>query len=308
MRIPSYLLAFAAASSAALLSACGDSPATVVGGSQGSTGDGDDGSGGGGECEGDGEEECSCDGGDGEAGTGMRYCTGGYWTSCSCESSGAIVGDCKPGYYEGEFFGYYFSSYTGATSPIPVWALGGLEGKPGLYFTLNSDGEEPVPGQEFYDELTIQDGYVKGTADGLFPFEGKLTGKLDCRTLEFKATMTGGYAVLLNIPGVSTADFEGPVFGKYDVDTSSFPCQKGAKKFPKCDDDAPVLATAAVGDAVAGTKFPKPNWPSTWELKEKTTLMSPYPNIPLGGKGYWWAIWKSEGKVDTSTGGMTMTP
>lgn len=302
MRISSYLLGFLATSSAALLPGCGDAPPTVTGGTNDISGDGDDE---GGECKSETEAPCPCPDGQPD---GLKYCYEGKYLACSCdkdENGGSTVAgsDCKPGRYEGEFFGYYFSSYTGATSPIPVWALGGLDGKPGLAFTLNAKGDATVEaGSEFAEELEISDGYVKGTADGLFPFEGKLTGSLNCRTKEFKARLTGGYAVLIGIPGITTADFDGPVYGKYDIDSSSFPCQNGAKKFPKCDDDVPLRATAAVADAVAGTPYPNKKYPSTWELLEKTTLMSPYKDIPLGGKGYWSAQWVGEGSVNTSNG------
>lgn len=302
MRTSSYLLGFFATSFVALLPGCGDVPPTVSGGDDGISGDGDKGKGG--VCESETEEECPCPNGQPD---GLRYCYEGQWLSCSCdkdENGGSTVAgsDCKPGRYEGEFFGYYFSSYTGGFAPIPVWALGGLDGKPGLAFTLNANGAAPVEGQEFAEELEISDGYVKGTADGLFPFEGKLTGKLNCKTKEFRATLKGGYAVLIDVPGVTTADFEGPVFGKYDVKASAFPCQAGTKNFPKCDDPVELRATGVVADAVASTPYPNKKYPSTWELIEKTTLMSPFPNIPLGGKGYWSAQWIGDGHVDTNTG------
>ncbi len=301
MRTSPYLLGLLTTCVAAVTVGCGEDDPAIAGGN-GSISRGDDDSESG-ECRSETEAECDCPDGS----TGSKYCYNGSWLGCSCrgadgEGSGIAGADCKPGRYEGEFFGYYFSSYTGATFPIPVWALGGLDGKPGLAFTLNANGGGLVEGQEFAEELEISDGYVKGTADGLFPFEGKLTGKLNCKTKEFKATLKGGYAVLIGIPGVTTANFEGPVYGRYDTKTSAFPCQKGTKNFPKCDDPVELRATTAAGDVVAGTKFPNPDYPSTWELIEETTLTSPFPDIPLGGKGYWNAQWVGEGQIDTETG------
>src|SRR3954466_3837514 len=120
MRISSYLLGFLASSVTALASGCGDAPATVSGGNNDISGDGDDE--GGGVCESETEADCSCPDGQPE---GRKYCYAGEWLPCSCdkdENGGSTVAgsDCKPGRYEGEFFGYCFSSYTGATSPIPV--------------------------------------------------------------------------------------------------------------------------------------------------------------------------------------------
>ncbi|MFT3926537.1 MAG: hypothetical protein QM778_28590 [Myxococcales bacterium] len=152
----------------------------------------------------------------------------------------------------------------------------------------------------------ISDGYVKGTADGLFPFEGKLTGTLNCKTKEFHATLDGGYAVLFQgLGGLNEAKFKGPVLGVYDVKSGSFPCQKGNMKFPKCDLDAPVLATAVVTDIVAASAFPKPDNPSYWNLTETDISLPIFPSsIPQGhgGMGYWWAIWKGDGSVDPNTG------
>ena len=189
-------------------------------------------------------------------------------------------------------------------TPIPVWAFN-VSGMPGLAFTLNASGAAPVEGEEFAEELEISDGYVKGTADGLFPFEGKLTGKLDCKTKEFHATLDGGYALLFEGLGLNEAKFKGPVLGKYDVATKSFPCQTGNGKFPKCDLDAPVLATAVTSDVVAASAFPKPENPSYWDLTETDISLPIFPSIipqGHGGMGYWWAVWVGDGSVDPSTG------
>jgi hypothetical protein len=189
--------------------------------------------------------------------------------------------------------------------PIPVWAFN-ISGKPGLAFTLNASGEVSQAGDEFGGELEISDGYVKGTADGLFPFEGKLTGKLNCRTREFNATLDGGYALLLEgvFGGLNEAKFKGPVLGKYDVATKSFSCQTGNPKFPKCELDAPILATNVVSDIVGSSAFPKPENPSYWNLTETEISLPIFPSsIPQGhgGMGYWWAVWVGEDTADAGT-------
>jgi hypothetical protein len=237
---------------------------------------------------------------------GQRYCHQGAWQECGCFGDlgdEAPLSDCKPGRYGGVFFGYYFSSFTFGFAPIPVWAWN-LSGEPGLAFTLNASADVDVPeGTEFVPELEISDGYVKGTADGLFPFEGTLTGKLDCRTKRFEATLSGGYALLVDL-ALNTANFEGPVLGIYDSKTHSFPCQMGVSTYPDCEGSIELLATEAVADAVGGTPFPKPDFHSHWSLTEDTGLpASPlFPNIPFGGAGYWAAKWVGPGKVDPNTG------
>jgi hypothetical protein len=258
-----------------------------------------------GECEPETEGECECPDGT----ESLRYCyADAAWGKCDCGDDDAPVeqayfSDCKPGRYEGEFFGMYNSAFS--PFPIPVWAFN-FQGMPGLAFTLNATGAAPEPGQEFGGELEISDGYVKGTADGLFPFEGKLTGKLNCTTKVFTATLDGGYAVLFEgLGGINEAKFSGPVLGNYDVKTKSFPCQKGNGKFPKCELDAPVLATNAVTDVVAGNPFPNKDNPSYWDLTETDISLPIFPSsIPEGhgGMGYWWAVWKGEGSVDPNTG------
>jgi hypothetical protein len=262
----------------------------------------------GGVCEPGAEEPCGCPDGLPE---GLRYCYDGEWLACSCEppeEDGGVgpSSDCKPGRYEGEFWGYYFSSYTFGFAPIPVWAWN-LSGEPGLAFTLNAKEGEVEEGGEFGPELEISDGYVKGVADGAFPFEGKLTGKLNCRTREFKATLTGGYSILVQTgTGLNEANFEGPVLGTYEAGTSSFPCKIDAGKVvTKCTDSvefrsADIVLKAATGSA----KIPEDHFPSHWDLKEETTLpQSPlYPHLPYGGAGYWSAEWVGEGNVDPNTG------
>lgn len=206
------------------------------------------------ECEPGSYEACNCANADGTTRESTRACVGGYWHGCSCfdESTLDLDGDCLPGRYEGDFWGFYTSSFTFVGVPIPVFSLSATN-EPGLAFTLHSSGAVPEPGQEFVEQLEISDGYVKGTADGLFPFEGKLTGKLDCATKKFEAILDGGYCLIgcAGI-GVNQADFEGPVVGYYD---------SANKEFAK----------------------------STWSLVEETPLQGVV--FGFGGEGEWSAKW-----------------
>jgi hypothetical protein len=301
MRTP-YLLGSTLLALTVSLVGCADDPATTTNRLP-STGDGDEPEGG--ECTSETEEACECPDG---LPDGLRYCYEGSWGECSCDDGETkppvvMAGACKPGRYEGEFWGYYFSSFTFGWAPIPVWAWN-LSGAPGLAFTLNAVGEVVEPGAEFGGELEISDGYVKGTADGLFPFEGKLTGKLDCSTKRFEATLSGGYSILFDAV-LNTADFEGPVLGNYDVPTKSFPCRiDGSTAVPKCMDSPELRATEVATKAAWGEKFPEPHFTSHWQLTEMTGLpQSPiFPHLEYGGKGYWSAQWVGEGMVDTGTG------
>jgi hypothetical protein len=267
MHSSSYLLGLCAASGLFAAACASDEPAVsrgngnLSGDGDGTAGDGDKG----GSCTAETEEDCSCPDGQPD---GRRYCFEGHWLECSCldDSEDApldLTGDCRPGRYEGDFWGYYNSSFTVVGVPIPVFALSATAA-PGLAFTLNAVGEVVEPGAEFGGTLEISDGYVKGTADGLFPFEGKLTGKLDCKTKKFEATLKGGYCLIGCVGvGVNQADFEGPVVGYYNSDAHAF-----AK--------------------------------STWKLVEKTPLMGVL--IGFGGEGEWSATWKAAGSVDPNTG------
>jgi hypothetical protein len=117
------------------------------------------------------------------------------------------VGTCEPGDYTGTFIGAY-SSGEAFGAPIPVAALGTAD-RPGLAFTLAKSGNGEV--------LTISNGHVIGTADGLFPFEGDLSGSLDCKTRVFTATLKGHYTAV-----IGDHEFEGPVTGKYDKNAHTF--------------------------------------------------------------------------------------
>jgi len=184
---------------------------------------------------------CTCD-----ALKGSQYCTANGWSDCECQlPNGGTVrgnsstpsqdgastpagnlrsdihfewertpmteGSCEPGYYEGTFSGLYASNLTFVGVPIPVFSLG-TPGHPGLSFTLS---KKPGSGEE----LVIENGKMDGTADGLFPFRGSLTGSLNCETLEFQSILDGYYS--LGVDGVGMFKFKGPLIGKYDKATRS---------------------------------------------------------------------------------------
>jgi hypothetical protein len=202
---------------------------------------------------------CTCASPDGGPPTpSTQECFNGFWLICDCQTSSGdspTTGECRAGKYEGGFDGFYSSGYTFVGVPIPVFGLDAVG--PGLGFTLNAQqggGEIPT--------FTISDGYVRGTADGLFPFEGVLTGTLDCQTKTFTGTLTGGYCVGPCV-GVNEAKFSGPVHGTYDGTTFSF---------------------------TAGT----------WELTEEGGDQA--LAFEFGGSGAWNAAWVGEGSVDVDSG------
>ena len=218
-------------------------------------------------------QQCECPPTASDAGGpryGVQSCFSERWLECHCESSSsppvtAGGGACKAGRYEGTFMGTYTSGYTFIGVPIPIYSVD-LTGKPGLAFTLNQT--EMSIGEEF-SVLTISDGYVTGTADGLFPIEGVLTGTLDCETKKFTGTLRGGYCVGIcaGLTGVNEAEFEGPVVGYYDTDGFTFTS-------------------------------------GTWDLLEvegNSGVFGAY-----GGSGEWSAAWVGEGSVDLSTGETTV--
>jgi hypothetical protein len=257
------------------LTACG----TEAGGSAVSTGDGgstprlDSSTSFGaktGPCDAGTPEVCSC-AGDGGVKSGTQQCYLGNWLSCNCYQSNqnttplpvVLTGDCRPGRYEGGFSGIYTSPYTGIGFPIPVVALN--PAGPGLAFTLN--GQRSGSGE--FTELTISDGFVKGAADGLFPFDGVLAGTLDCTTKTFTGTLTGRYCVGPCL-GANEGQFVGPVTGNYD-----------------------------------GTNFTFTN--GTWDLLEAMGNKPLFADN-YGGNGEWSATWVGEGTVDLDSGVTTAGP
>ncbi|HEX6245635.1 MAG TPA: hypothetical protein VFZ61_32145, partial [Polyangiales bacterium] len=235
-------------SSLALLSwtGCGDEPEpVVVGGGGGVTQD--SGSPVNTGCPEISTESCNCPDGS----SGSRACSSGTWTSCNCGSPSVpvtTVGACKAGHYEGDFSGFYRSGFI-LGAPIPVFALD-ISLEPALKFTL----EEKVGGDAEFPTYVISDGYIKGTANGLFPFEAKLTGTLDCRTKTLTGQMDGGYSILLPL-GLNQGVFIGPVMGSYNSDDHSFTS-------------------------------------GTWDLEEDDSLGISVVGDP-GGEGTWTAKWVS---------------
>lgn len=168
-------------------------------------------------CQAGDSQACTCAGAGVE---GTRSCYQGQWTTCACTTASATTvqsddGDCLGGRYEGSFEGSYRSEFL-LGAGIPVFALN-LTGEPGLAFTL----EQTVDSSSEFPVYTVRDGYVKGTADGLFPFEGVLTGMLDCKTKKFTGQLDGGYSIVVPA-GLNEAKFVGPVEGDYDPVTHSF--------------------------------------------------------------------------------------
>ncbi|MET0283024.1 MAG: hypothetical protein ABW352_01080 [Polyangiales bacterium] len=155
------------------------------------------------------------------------------------ERTEPVTGSCEPGYYEGDFMGLYASQLTFINFPIPVFALG-QPGRPGLSFTLQKTGNG--------ETLEIQNGKMDGTANGLFPFTGSLTGTLDCNTLKFNAILSGFYS--LGVEGVGMFKFEGPLTGDYDKATRKI---LNGKWDVKEYDPPPVMDSAGgFGDWQAG--------------------------------------------------------
>lgn len=260
MKIQPYLCLFLGAASLAS-HACGSGPDGVAASTTSPAGDGTSDAGAAGamvECSEGQTRACSCPARDGSAPRpSSQSCFSGFWLICDCHSTAdqATAGDCRAGHYEGDFDGFYSSAYTFVGVPIPVFALDATG--PGLGFTLNAQqggGEIPT--------FTISDGYVRGTADGVFPFEGVLTGTLDCSTKTFTGTLTGGYCVGPCV-GLNEGKFSGPVQGTYDGTTFSF---------------------------TAGT----------WELTEEGSDQA--LAFEFGGSGNWSAKWVSEGSVDVDSG------
>lgn len=154
---------------------------------------------------------CDCAG---VAGTGGGSMTGGgeplanknanvMWTWTETAPSGG----CKPGHYEGNFDGWYSSSLMVAGF-LPVFALDAT--MPGLEFNL----DQGAGGGEI---LTVSGGKMRGTANGLFPFEFDIVGELDCSTLKFNANLINGF---YNAFGI-IVPMEGPITADYDPVTAS---------------------------------------------------------------------------------------
>lgn len=214
---------------------------------------------------------CACDGA-----SGAQACTAQGWSFCTCVprvSAGApapvgvasddagvaatplgnlradIVfdwprtepppGSCEPGEYDGTFVGLYASALTWVNAPIPVFALGtGLT--PGLHFTLEQSADR--------ETLTIANGKMSGTADGLFPFNGSITGTLNCKTNRFEAELDGYYS--LGLDGIGKYHFKGPLLARYDPITHTM--QEGTWKVIEYDPPPTLPGAGGEGTWEAG--------------------------------------------------------
>jgi hypothetical protein len=160
-------------------------------------------------------EACSC-------GTlpGVRRCgSAGQLAGCECDAPSPVppdaavrsVGICPAGRYAGNFEGT-------AGFIIPTADISGFElfdDKPPLQITLS-----PAVGDEFE---VLGDGVMRGNANGTFPFEAMIKGKLDCNTKKFTATLTGSVQILLE--GIRN-DFMGTMESSYDTDARAFSAGK----------------------------------------------------------------------------------
>jgi hypothetical protein len=86
---------------------------------------------------------------------------------------------CKGGFYQGSFGGLYSShlTYFGANVPVTGDLQLTLEQMGSMQQMCTFQGES----ESCSDIFSIQNGYIQGTADGLFPFFCTLTGTLGCK-------------------------------------------------------------------------------------------------------------------------------
>lgn len=224
----------------------GSGGAGAVGGAAGfggGAGFGGVGGGGGGACLTFETQPCMCD----ATLSGRRVCSAGVWSDCACDgfaaagsggtggsggSGGGDVpvseplanknpnvmwtwtetapsGSCRAGHYEGTFSGLYASSLTVVGAPIPVFALDAT-GAPGLEFDLV---QAPGGGEIF----KVENGKMRGTALGAFPFTFDMEGELDCSTLKFNALLLNGFYWV----GTIMVPMSGPITADYDPVTAS---------------------------------------------------------------------------------------
>lgn len=178
--------------------------------------------GGGGDCTAGQSRSCTCP--NEPTKMGSQTCYNGYWLNCDCYAApppGVVVqGECWPGRYVGNFIGLYYSGFAFAGIPIPVTGVD-LSGAPPLVLQLEENTASG--GSVEFPTYSVSEGYIKGTADGIFPFEAKLTGSLDCATKKFVGEMDGWYSLLLESGiDLNKGYFKGPITGTYDGATHSF--------------------------------------------------------------------------------------
>lgn len=166
-------------------------------------------------------QTCACPG----EPNAQQYCYNGQWSVCGCSTplpTGPVntAGSCKPGRYEGNFGGLYFSGFSPGGIPVPVIGVD-LSLIPPLVITIEQSST--CTGLSEFCTYGVSDGYVKGTADGIFPFEGKITGSLDCSTKLFSGTFDGWYALVFDLGvDLNKGYFTGPITAVYDAASHSF--------------------------------------------------------------------------------------
>jgi hypothetical protein len=159
-------------------------------------------------CESGALEDCDC-----PQGSGVRVCIDGGFEACQCSEPDDAsapqdpLSSCAPGHYEGTFEGW--AGFVVATTPVTALDLSGM---PGLVL----DVERPSGGGEF---LEVGNGFMKGNANGTFPFEASIEGRLDCSKREFTGEVKG--SVQLVFDGLDNP-FTGTMTAKYDDTKLSF--------------------------------------------------------------------------------------
>jgi len=122
----------------------------------------------------------------------------------------ATGGSCEAGHYEGSFEGWYGSPLT-FTVPIPVSSIPAAPGmESGFQFDLEQEGTGEI--------FNVAGGKLKGLANGLFPFEADIEGKLDCTTKKFEAELVNGWYDAFGLRFF----FHGPLLADYNKVTHTF--------------------------------------------------------------------------------------
>ncbi|HEX7476386.1 MAG TPA: hypothetical protein VF331_01130, partial [Polyangiales bacterium] len=160
-------------------------------------------------------------------------------------------GSCEAGHYVGAFTGKYYApaALNTATDVASVDTAAVLGGPvlPGLEFTLNSSKSEI---------FAITGGKIRGTANGLFPFDIDLTGNLDCSTGKFTGTMNGHYTVVgINYP------FLGTITADYNKITHQFINGTWTLHEPLADGGLPPIVVPGITMAPGGSG----SWNADWK-------------------------------------------
>jgi hypothetical protein len=145
--------------------------------------------------------------------SGYQTCSDGAFGACECPIEPLDAGPyeepstCAPGRYEGTFDGW--AGFLIASTPVSGIDFSGM---PALVLDL----QEPPPGAELF---VVGNGFMKGNANGTFPFEANIQGQLDCSTQEFNGEVRG--SVQLLVDGIDN-QFTGTMTAKYDVEQQAF--------------------------------------------------------------------------------------